>query len=256
MKKIMLMLMKLVYIIVLVSTVISLIREFNNDIKNVILCLVSILLYFVPLVSRRIRKVVPNALRIVLVLFVFSTIVLGEVNNFYELIPIWDDIIHIVQGFFVAWIGFLLGLLIFNKCVYNGDNIDKDKNVDRISTKYVKIFIILFSLLLSFGVGTVWEIVEYTVDCNVNVDMQKDNYVYKFSSVLLNSAKDNEVMIIDDIGYTTIYDKMGDKIITFNGYLDIGNKDTMSDLIDTLVGSIIFCVIGSLYFNNKYKDDF
>ena len=94
---------------------------------------------------------------------------------------------------------------------------------------------------------------EYTVDCNINVDMQKDNYVYKFNSILLNPKKDNEVMMIDKIGYTSIYDESGNKIITFNGYLDVGNKDTMTDLIDTFVGSLVFCVAGIIYLNNKNR---
>ena len=63
---------------------------------------------------------IPIILKIVFVLFIFATIVLGEVNSFYELIPIWDDMIHLVQGFFVASIGFSVIYTLFkNKKINN-----------------------------------------------------------------------------------------------------------------------------------------
>ena len=127
-------------------------------------------------------------------------------------------------------------------------------NYIKIGTKedsLYKIFIILFSTCLSMTIGSIWEMLEYTVDCNMTVDMQKDNYIYEFNSILLNPKKDNEVLVIDKIGYTSIYDESGNNIITFNGYLDVGNKDTMIDLIDTFVGSLAFCVAGIVYFNDN-----
>lgn len=250
-KKIKVLLVKLVYIIVLVLTFISLIREFNNsDIKNIILCVISIFLYFIPCgINKFIKIIFPTIIRIAFVLFMFSTIVLGEVNDFYEFIPFWDDTLHIVQGFIVASIGFSLIYMFFKD---NDDGNNKNKDV----TNNGKILIILFSLCLSLSVGIIWEIGEYITDCNMKVDMQKDKYLYNFNSILLNPKKDNEVMVVDKIGYTSIYDETGKKIVTFNGYLDIGLHDTMDDLIDTLVGSLLFVIIGWLYLSNKKKYKF
>lgn len=230
----------LVYFITTCLTIISLVKEIeSNHIKNAILCFLSIFLSSFPLFVDKIKKIkIPVILKIVFILFVFSTMVLGEVNDFYGLIPIWDDILHLVQGFFITSIGFSFGYILF-----------KTKNM----RYFRKTFIILFSLCLSLSVGVTWEIVEYTVDCNINVDMQKDKYIYNFNSILLNPKKNNEIMMIERIGYTSIYDESGERIVTFNGYLDIGLHDTMDDLIDTLVGSLLFCVIGYLYLTNREK---
>lgn len=236
-------LVKLVYIIVLLLTVISFVKAFNSgDIKNSILCIISMFLYFVPYIINKLLNIMfPVIVRITFVLFIFATIILGEINDFYVLIPIWDDILHIVQGFVVSSVGFSLIYLLF-----------KNKNIIR----YEKILIALYSFCLSISVGVIWEVGEYITDYNMRVDMQKDKYIYEFKSILLNPKKNNEVIVVDKIGYTTIYDESGNKIITFNGYLDIGLHDTIDDLIDTAVGSILFCFIGCLYLHDKDKYDF
>ena len=256
MKKIKSVLVKLIYIIVTLLTILSIMREVNNgDIKNIILCVVSIFLYYIPyIVNKLLKDMFPIIIRITFVLFIFSTIVLGEVNDFYELVPIWDDVLHIVQGIFVASIGFSLMYMLFKKKDESNDR-DKDKNkvIKKNRIKFEKVLIILFSFCLSISVGVVWEVGEYVTDYNMKVDMQKDKYINEFNSILLNSKKDNEVMVIDKIGYTTIYDKSGKRIVTFNGYLDVGLHDTMDDLIDTMVGALLFGFIGYLYLSNKNR---
>ena len=50
-----------------------------------------------------------------------------------------------------------------------------------------------------------------------------------------------------------LYDEYGKRIVTFNGYLDVGLHDTMDDLIDTLVGALLFGFIGYLYLSNRER---
>lgn len=249
-----------IYLITVVLTIISMFKEIESkNIKNVIVCFLSLFLLSVPFIVDKFKKVkFPPVLKITFILFVFSTIVLGEVNDFYELIPIWDDILHIVQGFFIASIGFSLMYMLFKKKVESNDrdknkNSDKNKKINKDRIRFEKGLIVLFSFCLSISVGVVWEVGEYITDCNMNVDMQKDKYINEFNSILLNPKKDNEVMVVDKIGYTTIYDEYGKRIVTFNGYLDVGLHDTMDDLIDTLVGSLLFGVIGYLYLSNRER---
>ena len=51
-------------------------------------------------------------------------------------------------------------------------------------------------------------------------------------------------------------DTNGNDIVTTieNGYLDIGIKDTMKDLIVNFIGAVTFSVIGFLYIKNR--DDY
>ena len=59
----------------------------------------------------------------------------------------------------------------------------------------------------------------------------------------------------NDIDKTMIYSKdtNGNDIVTTieNGYLDIGIKDTMKDLIVNFIGAVTFSVIGFLYIRNR-----
>ena len=45
-------------------------------------------------------------------LFIFSAEILGEIQEFYILIPFWDTILHTINGFLAAAIGFSLVVLL------------------------------------------------------------------------------------------------------------------------------------------------
>ena len=41
----------------------------------------------------------PNAMEIVIFLFIFSAEILGEIQEFYIVFPFWDDMLHTINGF-------------------------------------------------------------------------------------------------------------------------------------------------------------
>ena len=82
-------------------------QTIRKDFENVALCFLSLILLFLPfLIERRLKVDLPNTLEIIIMLFVFSAEILGEINNFYEIIPFWDTILHTLNGFVMAAIGF------------------------------------------------------------------------------------------------------------------------------------------------------
>ena len=42
----------------------------------------------------------------IILLFIFASQILGEVNSFYQLVDNWDDILHTINGFIMGAIGF------------------------------------------------------------------------------------------------------------------------------------------------------
>ena len=92
------------------------------------------------------------------------------------------------------------------------------------------------------------------MDKIVNFDMQKDEYINKINTVTLDPEKNNNVITINNIKYTIIYDQNNNEIVKLNGYLDIGLNDTMKDLIVNFIGAIIFNIFGFLYLKNRDKD--
>lgn len=223
--------------LIILCLILQIIRK---DFENVALCFLSLILLFLPfLIERRLKVDLPNTLEIIIMLFVFSAEILGEINNFYEIIPFWDTILHTLNGFVMAAIGFSL-FDILN---------DKIKSIH-----LSPIFLCLFSFCFSMTIGIIWEFFEYGMDKIVNFDMQKDEYINKINTVTLDPEKNNNVITINNIKYTIIYDQNNNELVKLDGYLDIGLNDTMKDLIVNFIGAIIFNIFGFLYLKNRDKD--
>ena len=70
---------------------------------NAILCFLSLILFTVPtLIEDKLKITLPTLLESIIYLFIFSAEILGEINNFYGIIPNWDTILHTLNGFLAA----------------------------------------------------------------------------------------------------------------------------------------------------------
>lgn len=230
----------IVFILLRTSIILCAIRELmNGNIQNVLLCLLSLILFSLPYaIEKKFKIELPSALEMTVYIFIYSAEILGEINNFYGSIPFWDTILHTLNGFLCASLGFSLVYLLNKKSE---------------SIKLSPVFVVLVSFCFSMTIGVAWEIFEYSMDNFIRVDMQKDEIVNSIASVELDPKKDNNTIIIDDISYTIIYDKNDKEIIKIDGYLDIGLKDTMADLIVNFIGAFIYSVFGYLYIKNEEK---
>ena len=72
----------------------------------------------------------PDGLEIAIYLFIFSAEILGEINNFYGNIPHWDTILHTINGFLAAGIGFSLVDLL-NQIAALERRLDEIENIAR-----------------------------------------------------------------------------------------------------------------------------
>lgn len=204
------------------------------------LCLLSLILLIIPIIiQRKLEITLPNTLEITIYLFIFSAEILGEVNNFYHLIPYWDTILHTLNGFLATAVGFsLIDLL--------------NKNSKKFNLSPVYLCLVAFSF--SMTIGVLWEFFEYVADKFFMLDMQKDEIITEISSVTLDEAHSNNPVIIDEITKTIIYNQNGEQIkIISNGYLDIGLNDTMKDLFVNFIGAIIFSSFSYFYLIDKDK---
>ena len=234
----------IVYFTLRILVILCMILEFiHGDLNNAFLCLLSLILLLMPfLIERKFKIDFSNTLEIIIMLFIFSAEILGEINNFYTAIPYWDTILHTLNGFLAAGVGFsLIDLL--------------NKNMKTI--KLSPAFIALVSFCFSMTIGILWEFFEYGSDNIFHLDMQKDQYVETIRSTKIHPDKKNEAITIDDIKYTIIYyeDENGqlvEKKIS-NGYLDIGLIDTMEDLMVNFIGAVCFSTFGYLYILNRDK---
>ncbi len=229
----------IVYLILRALVILCMILQIiRGDINNALLCLLSLILLILPLfIQNKFQITLPNALEISIYLFIFSAEILGEINNFYERIPYWDTILHTINGFLATAVGFsLIDLLNKNSKKFN----------------LSPIYLCLVAFCFSMTIGVMWEFFEYSMDKVFLTDMQKDEQITTISTVTLDPNQNNNPLIIKDIDHTILYDKSGNQLATINnGYLDIGNNDTMKDLFVNFLGAIIFCFFGYFYLKDK-----
>ncbi|WP_125761816.1 hypothetical protein [Companilactobacillus hulinensis] len=210
----------------------------GNEMMIVVLTLI---LFEIPaIIENKFKIMIPDILEFVIISFVFSSTILGELSDFYGHLSFWDTGLHTLNGFLAAGVGFSSIYLL---------------NEGMASIRLTPIFIALTSFCFSMTIGIMWEFGEFTADSWLNTDMQKDRVVQKINSVEL-SDKPNTVGHIKKIDHTTIHTSDGKSITVHGGYLDIGLIDTMKDLFVNLIGAIFFSVFGyyySLSHSRKYK---
>ena len=216
--------------LVILCMILQLLR---GDLNNALLCLLSLVLLFVPLfIQNKFEITLPDGLEIAIYLFIFSAEILGEINNFYGIILNWDTMLHTINGFLATAVGCSLV-----------DLLNKNSKSINLSPFYLCLVAFCFSMTI----GVLWEFFEYAGDKFFNLDMQKDTIIQKISSVELNTDGENKPILVKDIDKTIIYDKEGNILqVIENGYLDIGINDTMKDLFVNFIGAIVFSTLAFL----------
>lgn len=222
--------------ILTVLIVICAIRQFmNQDYENVFICVLSLFLLGLPrLISERLGINLPVFLECIIMLFIFSAEILGEVNAYYERIPMWDTMLHTINGFLMAAIGFSL-VDIFNRS-------------DRFLVKLSPLFVAIVAFCFSMTIGVLWEFFEFSMDSLFHMDMQKDFFVTSINSVALNPTGANVPV---HLRVDSLLVNGQDWIAAYGGYLDIGLIDTMKDLFVNFIGAVVFSIIGYFYVKHR-----
>ena len=217
---------------------------FRNDYHSVFICALSLLLMLLPSIcERRLNIDLPDTLEAIIILFIFSAEILGEINSFYIRVPHWDTVLHTINGFLCAAVGFAM--------------IDILNRNEKFSFKLAPLYLSIAAFCFSMTVGVMWEFFEFGCDSLLGVDMQKDYIVDEINSVELDSTQTNTVIKIEDIQDVIIVHSDGtEESLGLNGYLDIGITDTMKDLFVNFIGAIIFSIIGFFYVKYRGRSKF
>ena len=211
----------------------------NRNFENVFLCALTLVLLVMPsLIQINLKIELPTALEIIMLLFIFAAEILGEIQAYYEKIPMWDTVLHTLNGFLMAAIGFALV-----------DILNRNK---KISFQLSPAFLAVVAFCFSMTIGVIWEFFEFGMDQIFHLDMQKDTIVNTIYSVMLDPAGGNHV-----VGVTGIRDvAVNGESLGLGGYLDIGLLDTMEDLLVNFIGETVFSIIGYFYVKNRGKGKF
>ena len=211
---------------------------FVGNYENVFVCILTLILFFIPIIiERQFKLEIPDELEMIILIFIFSAEILGELNSFYTRIPGWDTMLHTINGFIMGAIG--LSLI---------DLLNKNKNIN---IKLTPIFVAIVSFCFSMTIGILWEFFEFGMDMTFNTDMQKDYIVNEINSVKFDEDNLNKV---HSIKIESLNVNGEDWISKYGGYIDIGIIDTMKDLFVNFIGALTFSVIGYFYSKNGSTD--
>ena len=133
---------------------------------------------------------IPSEIQIVAVLFVFATLFLGEVRDYYERFWWWDAVLHTTSGLLLGMLGFMFVYML-----------NEDRNVD---LHMRPSFVALFAFFFAVGLGAVWEIFEFTMD--------------RFFGTNMQPATANDSSGLSDTIHDLIVDTVGAAIVSIGGW--------------------------------------
>ena len=214
---------------------VALVRQiFLHNYEGAFFCILTIVLLYIPSwLQVKLRIELPPPLEITILCFIFAAEILGEVNAFYVNVPNWDTMLHTLNGFLAAAVGFSMVLLL------NDD--------ERLTFDLSPFFLALVAFCFSMTIGVLWEFFEFGMDFFFHTDMQKDTVINAVYTVALDPTRTNKVVAIKGIQDVVI----NGESLGLGGYLDIGIIDTMKDLFVNFIGAVVFSVTGFFYARSK-----
>ena len=227
-----------VYLILRTLVILVLVRQIMmQNYENIFVCLLTLLLLLVPSFVQLTFKVeLPIFLEILILVFIYAAEILGEIDNYYFSIPYWDTILHTINGFVCAAVGFSMVSLL--------------NRSEKIQFFVSPLFLAIVSFTFSMTIGVLWEFFEFSMDQLFAMDTQKDTLITSIHSAgvdeILPPFEENDIHEVTVNG----------EVISDQGYIDIGLIDTMEDLFVNFVGATIFSLFSYFYARNKERFTF
>ncbi len=165
----------------------------------------TVILFLLPtFFVRRTRISIPAPFQIIILIFIFASMYLGEIQDYFYKYRWWDTMLHSASAVILAYLGFLL--------IYA---LNKDR---RMEVKLSPFFMALFSFCFAMTIGALWEIFEFAVDQILGVDMQKARNLEQ-----LYGYFDTRLGVIDTMK-DLIVDGIGALVVSVIGYFHIKRK--------------------------------
>ncbi|MDE6589501.1 MAG: hypothetical protein K2K53_03970 [Oscillospiraceae bacterium] len=234
-----------VYFVLRLSVVGMLVAQFfNQNYENVLLCVLTLVLFMLPSAfERRLHIELPGTLEIIILLFIYAAEILGEIRAYYTTYLGWDTMLHTMNGFLCAAIGFAL--------------VDILNEEEKVSLHLSPFFMAVTAFCFSMTIGVLWEFFEFSMDRFLLVDMQKDTIIDTISTVNLDPDHGTAAVIVKGIQDVILVLEDGTQMpLGLGGYLDVGIIDTMKDLFVNFIGAVVFSTIGYFYVKGRGKGRF
>ena len=231
-----------VYLVLRALVIAVMVRAFfSGAYENMFMCGLTLVLMILPsILTKKLKIYLPSALEIVILCFIFAAEILGEISSFYINVPHWDTMLHTINGFLCAAVGFAL--------------VDLFNRDERFTFKLSPLFLAVVAFCFSMTIGVLWEFFASSADHFFVTDMQKVTIVRQINTVVLDETRTNKVVKIKNIDDVIIVHSDGtEESLGLGGYLDIGIIDTMKDLFVNFIGAVVFSILGFIYVKTRGK---
>ena len=156
-----------------------------------------VIVAFLPmLLGHRMHVRIPPEFELLAVIFVYASLYLGEVHNYYIKYWWWDILLHTGSGLILGIFGFLLVYVI---------NEHEDLEMHMKPS-----FVGLFAFMFALGMGTLWEITEFAVDQLLGMDTQGGSLIDTMSDLIVDGIG---ALIISIYGYIYLRTKQSDSFL-------------------------------------------
>jgi hypothetical protein len=136
------------------------------------------------LFRRRFRVFIPPEFELLVIIFVFASLFLGEVRGYYVRFWWWDLALHSGSALLLGMFSFMLVYVL---------------NEERHIELHMKAgFAAFFSFTFALGVGALWEIFEFGMDGVFGLNMQKSGLVDTMWDLIVDAAG---ALLVSVLGY-------------------------------------------------------
>jgi uncharacterized membrane protein YjdF len=173
----------ILHLVMIAGIVLALLERHWLD--AVIITGIILVMWLPAALGHHLRVRIPAEFELAALVFLFASLFLGEVRDYYTRFWWWDLALHTVSGLLLGILGFLLVYVL-----------NEDENVDfHILPRFVSLFAFMFAV----ACGALWEIFEFSMDRIFGMNMQKP--MFGDPSGLTDTMWD---LIVDTLGAALI----------------------------------------------------
>jgi hypothetical protein len=159
------------YFVILSLFIAGIISIINQNWISLFVCILIFILTFIPkALEKRFKIDFPLEFEIWIIIFIYTTLFLGEIYSFYYRFWWWDIFIHISSAVAFGFIGFMILFIL-----------DRSTKI-----KAPPLILALFSLSFALAIGATWEIFEFSSDTLFDLNMQKSGLIDTMSDLIVD----------------------------------------------------------------------
>jgi len=186
-------------LIIRITILIAIYQSIRNN--NYLVLFLSLLVFFITflpyLFNWKFNLKIPTEIEIIIVIFIYASLYLGEVQSYYVKFWWWDIFLHAFSAIIFGFVGFTILYFMYS----------------RRTIKANPWAIAIFSFSFAIAIGVLWEIFEFSVDQILGFNMQKSGLVDTMWDLIVDTLG---AILATSVGY--IYLKT-QKTLIFNGVI-------------------------------------